>query len=51
MWFHESYFLVIVLAHFLVHRNVSHKENVNLVKFDDVFVDAAVVIHGFSCAG
>ena len=49
MGFHE-FFLVIALAHFLTYKNVSHKKNVNFVKFDGVFVDAAVVIRGFSYA-
>ena len=46
----SQFFLVIALAHFLAYKNVSHKININLVKFDGVFVGAAVVIRGFSYA-
>ena len=46
----SRFFFVIALAHILAYKSVSHKINVNFVKFDGVFVGAAVVIRGFSYA-
>ena len=43
-------FWVTSLKHILTRKMSAHKININLVKFDGVFVGAAVVIHGFSYA-